>query len=181
MLKKKLIVGLGNVWTKYEKTKHNIWFKIIDHIANFSDATDFLFDSKFAWEIAVAKDGNYMIFFLKPHTFMNLSWDAVVKIAKYYDIEAKNILVIHDEIDLDPWKIKLKRNGWDNWHNGLKDISKKLATKEYRKLKMWVGRPEHKEQVVNYVLWKLPDSVLEYFYKNETLIFEYVRQFLINN
>lgn len=181
MLKRKLIVWLWNIWDKYENTKHNVWFKILDHVASFSESTDFLFDSKFNWELAITKDGKYMIFFLKPHTFMNLSWDSVSRLLSYYKIESKNMLVIHDEIDLDVWKIKLKRNGWDNWHNWLKDISRKIWTKEYRKLKMWVWRPHDRWHVVNYVLWKLPNSVLEHFYKNENIIFEYVRQFLINN
>ena len=181
MVKVKLIVWLWNPWQKYENTIHNIWFKIVELIANYSDGTDFLFDKKFNAEISIAKDGKYMIIFAKPQTFMNLSWDAVSKIANFYKIESKNILVIHDEIDLEPWKIKLKWNWWDNGHNWLKSITQKLWTNQYWKLKMWVWRPEHKSQVVNYVLWKLPKSVYEFFLKNEDLIYEYVRQFLVNN
>lgn len=181
MIKTKLIVWLWNPWEKYEDTKHNVWFKIIDMIAEHALGTDFLFDKKFNGKVSISKDGKYIIFFLKPETFMNLSWEAVSKISNFYKIEPKNILVIHDEIDLDPWKIKLKWNGWDNGHNGLKDISKKLWTNKYWKLKMWIWRPEDKSQVVNYVLWKLPKPVLEHFKKNEKVIYEYVRQFLINN
>ena len=181
MIKTKLIVGLGNPGEKYANTIHNIWFKIVELIADHADATDFLFDKKFNSEIAIAKDGKYMMIFAKPQTFMNLSGEAVSKIANFYKIEPKNILVIHDEIDLEPWKIKLKWNGGHNGHNGLKSIDKMLGTNQYWKLKMWVGRPEHKHQVVNYVLWKLPESVYNAFLKQEDLIYEYVRQFLVNN
>jgi len=181
MLKTKLIVWLWNPGIKYENTKHNIWFKIVDLIANYAGWTSFLFDKKFNAEISIAKDGKYMIIFAKPQTFMNLSGDAVSKIVNFYKIDNKDILVIHDEIDLEPWKIKLKWNWWDNGHNGLKSITQKLWTNQYWKLKMWVGRPEHKAQVVNYVLWKLPESVYEYFLKQEDMIYEYVRQFLVNN
>ena len=181
MVKIKVIVWLWNPWEEYENTRHNVWFKIVDMISDYSDGTDFLFDKKFNAKISVAKDGKYMIIFVKPQTFMNLSWDAVMKVINFYKIEFENLLVIHDEIDLEEWKIKLKWSGWDNGHNWLKDITKKLWTNKYWKLKMWVWRPEDKIQVVDYVLWKLPKSVLEHFQKNEQIIYEYVRQFLVNN
>jgi len=176
-----MIVWLGNPGEKYENTRHNIGFKIVELIADYADWTSFLYDKKFNAEISIAKDGKYMMIFVKPQTFMNLSGEAVAKVANYYKIDPKNILVIHDEIDLEPGKIKLKWNGWDNGHNWLKSITKMLGTNQYRKLKMWVWRPENKSQVVNYVLWKLPDSVYEAFLKQKDLIFEYVRQFLVNN
>ena len=180
-MKTKLIVGLGNPWDKYENTRHNIWFKIVDLIANYSEWTPFLFDKKFNGDISIAKDGKYMIIFVKPQTFMNLSWDCVSKVLNYYKIEPANMLVIHDEIDLDPGVVKLKWNGGDNWHNGLKDITKKCGTNKYWKLKMGVGRPQEKSQVVNFVLWKLEKTTREKFLEQEEMIYEYVRQFLVNN
>jgi len=180
-MKTKIVVWLWNPGEKYLNTKHNIWFKIVELISDYAEWITFLFDKKFNAEISIAKDGKYMIIFVKPQTFMNLSGEAVSKIANYYKVEPKDILVIHDEIDLEPWKIKLKWNGWDNWHNWLKSITKMLGTNQYWKLKMWVWRPEHKAQVVNYVLWKLPDSVYNYFLKQDDMIYEYLRQFLVNN
>ena len=179
-MKTKLIVWLWNPGEKYESTRHNIWFKIVDLISDYAWWTTFLFDKKFNADISIAKDGKYMIIFAKPQTFMNLSWESVSKIMNYYKILPENLLVIHDEIDLEPWIIKLKWNWWHNWHNGLKNIDKMIWTNKYWKLKMWVWRPEHKEQVVNYVLWKLPNSVLEHFQKSQTIIFDYIRQFLVN-
>jgi len=150
-------------------------------IWEYANSTDFLFDKKFNASISIVNDGKYLIIFAKPDTFMNLSWDAVSKILTFYKIEPKNLLVIHDEIDLQPWNIKIKWNGWDNGHNWLKDITKKIWTNQYWKLKMWVWRPEDKNQVVNYVLWKLSESILEHFKQNKAIIYEYVRQFLVNN
>ena len=180
-MKTKLIVGLWNPWDKYESTRHNIWFKIIDLIANYSEWTPFMFDKKFNGDISIAKHEKYMLIFVKPQTFMNLSWDCVSKVLNYYKIEAENMLVIHDEIDLDPGVVKLKWNGGDNGHNGLKDITRKCGTNKYWKLKMGVGRPQEKSQVVNFVLWKLEKGTWENFLKQEEMIYEYVRQFLVNN
>ena len=180
-MKTKLIVGLWNPGNQYEDTIHNIWFKIIDLVANYSEWTTFLFDNKFNANISIVRHKKYMIIFAKPQTFMNLSWDSISKILNYYKIEAENILVIHDEIDLDAGQIKLKWNWWDNGHNGLKDITKKIWTNKYWKLKMWVWRPPSKAQVVNYVLWKLEKSVYDKFLEQENFIYDYVRQFLINN
>lgn len=180
-MKTKLIVWLGNPWKKYEYTKHNIWFKILDIINYELTATNFLFDKKFNSELSIAKESKYMIIFLKPQTYMNLSWDAVLKIINYYNIESKNLLVMHDEIDLDPWNVKLKWNWWDNWHNWLKDITRKLWTNKYRKLKIWVWRPYDKLEVVNYVLWRLNKNTLESLINQKEYILDYVKQFLINN
>lgn len=180
-MKTKLIVWLWNPWKEYENTRHNVWFKIVENISNYADGTQFLFDKKFNWEISISKDWKYMIIFLKPQTFMNLSWDSVQKIVSYYDIDNKNILVLHDELDLEEWKIKLKWNGGDNWHNWLKDITKKIWTNQYWKLKIGIWRPEHKWDITNYVLWKLQKNTYNKLLEQEEFINEYVRQFLIAN
>jgi PTH1 family peptidyl-tRNA hydrolase len=180
-MKTKLIVWLGNPGAEYVNTRHNVGFKVLDLIQEYVEGTKFLFDKKFNAEVSIAKDGKYMIIMAKPQTYMNLSGEAVAKLLNYYKIDPKNLLVIHDEIDLEPGHIKLKWNWWHNGHNGLKNIDKMIWTNKYWRLKIWVWRPEHKYQVVNYVLWKLPDSVWEYIEKNKDLIFEYVRQFLVAN
>jgi len=180
-MKTKLILWLWNPWEQYKNTRHNIWFKIVELVANYSEWTSFMFDKKFNADISIVKHENYLIIFAKPQTFMNLSWDSANKIINYYKIKQENLLVIHDEIDLLAWQIKLKWNWWDNWHNWLKDISKKIWTNQYWKLKMWIWRPLNKNQVVNYVLWKLEKSTFEKFIKQEEIIYDYVRQFLVNN
>ncbi len=181
MLKTKLIVGLGNPGKEYELTRHNIGFIVVDWIADYADWTKFMFDKKFNAEISIAKDWKYMMIFAKPLTFMNLSWEAVAKLVNYYKIDTKNLLVIHDELDLAEWQIKLKWNGWHNGHNWLKSIDNKLWTNKYWRLKCWIWRPPEKWQVVDYVLWKLPKQTLENFENQKEYIFELVRQFLVAN
>lgn len=125
----KLIVWLGNPWKQYEKTRHNIGFVVLDTLIEKKD-----------------------VIFLKPQTFMNLSGEAVSKIANFYKITPENILIIHDEIDLPTGKIQLKL-GWSSaGHNWLKSIIEKLWTKDFRRLRIGVDRPATKEQVADYVL-----------------------------
>jgi len=176
-----VIVWLGNPWKEYENTRHNIWFKVVEWIADYAGWTKFLFDKKFNAEISIAKDGKYMMIFAKPQTYMNLSGDAVAKILNYYKIDPKNLLVIHDELDLPEGKVKLKWNWWHNGHNGLKSIDAKIWTNKYWRLKCGIWRPPEKWQVVDYVLWKLPDETLKKFEEQKDYIFELVRQFLVAN
>ena len=180
-MKTKLIVGLGNPGKEYENTRHNVGFKVLDLIKDYAEGTEFLFDKKFNAELSIAKDWKYMIIIAKPQTYMNLSWEAVAKILNYYKIDPKNLLVIHDELDLEPWYIKLKWNWGHNGHNGLKSIDKMIWTNKYWRLKIWIWRPDEKWKVVDYVLWKMPQEVWEHIEKNQDIIFEYVRQFLVNN
>ena len=181
MFKTKLIVGLWNPGKEYENTRHNIWFKIVERIAEYAEWTKFLFDKKFNAEISIAKDWKYMMIFAKPQTYMNLSGEAVAKILSYYKIDPKNLLVIHDELDLPPGQVKLKRNGGHNGHNWLKSIDAKIGTNKYWRLKWGIGRPPEKYQVVDYVLGKLPSEVLQKFEEQKDYIFELVRQFLVAN
>ena len=181
MVKTKLIVWLWNPGKEYENSRHNIWFKIIDWISDYADWTKFLFDKKFNADISIVKDWKYLMIFAKQMTNMNISWESIYKILNFYKIQTKNLQLIHDELDLDPGSIKLKWNWWDNWHNWVKNIIQKLWTKQYWKLKIWIWRPKEKYQVVNYVLWKLPDDVLEGLNNQKDLLFEYVRQFLVAN
>jgi len=181
MVKTKLIVWLWNPGKEYENTRHNIGFKIVEWIADYSDATKFMFDKKFNAQLAISKDWKYLLIFAKPYTYMNLSWDAVSKILSYYKIEPKNLLVIHDELDLPEGQLKLKWNWGHNWHNGLKSIEAKIWTNKYWRLKCWIWRPTEKYQVVNYVLWKLPNETLKKFEEQKDYIFELVRQFLVAN
>jgi len=181
MIKTKIIVWLWNPWKEYEDTRHNIWFKIVEWIADYAEWTKFLFDKKFNAEISIAKDGKYMMIFVKPQTFMNLSWESVSKIANFYKVESKNILVIHDELDLPEWQLKLKWNWGHNWHNWLKSIDNKLWTNKYWKIKCWIWRPSEKWEITNYVLWKISNTTLSKFEEQKDYLFELVRQFLVAN
>ena len=143
---KKLVVGLGNPGIEYKKSRHNIGFLVVDYLIDEFNASKV--SSKFKGELY--KVGDY--FFLKPLTFMNLSGESVR-------------IVIHDDIDLGVGALKFKKGGSSGGHNGLKSIDKNIGN-DYWRIRIGVGRPERKEQVVSYVLSDFKKSELECIEKN---------------
>ncbi len=180
-MKLKLIVGLGNPWNEYKLTRHNIWFIILDWFQNEFDFTTFLFNKKFNAEISTGKYRKWPTILVKPQTYMNLSWDTVKRIINFYKINPKDILVIHDDIDLSFGKIKLKWNGSHWWHNGIKDIIKKISTDKFWRLKLGIWRPKTKEEVVNYVLSNFKSEELDYRKKNKKIIFDKIDEFFVSS
>jgi len=139
-----LIVGLGNPGSEYEKTRHNIGFMVIDKLIEKSQARD-VSSSSFLGECY--KFQNH--FLLKPMTFMNLSGNSVVKVKNFYKQE--QVVVIHDDLDLPFGSLRFKRGGGHGGHNGLKSIDANIS-KEYIRVRMGIGKPEHKGEVSSYVL-----------------------------
>lgn len=174
----KLFVWIWNYPKNYEFTRHNIWFLILDYIKLNFWFSDFLINKKFNSELAYWKIENYDIVLMKPLTYVNLSWNAVVPFIRYYNINIKDLLVIHDDIDLEIWKIKLKFNWSHWWHNWIKDISNKLWTLEFRRLKYWIWRPSTKDEVSAYVLWKLSDIEIKIFEENKNNIINKIMEYL---
>jgi len=147
----KLIVGLGNPGREYEATRHNAGFWWVDEWARMNNV-NFKTDSKFHGMVARAALHGHEVHLLKPQTFMNVSGRAVVALALFYKILPDQILVVHDELDLPPGSAKLKLGGGHGGHNGLKDIIAHLGTKEFWRLRIGVGHPGDRAEVVNYVL-----------------------------
>jgi PTH1 family peptidyl-tRNA hydrolase len=147
----KLIVGLGNPGREYEATRHNAGFWWVDELARNSDA-NFRNDSKFHGLVARTALHGHEVHLLKPQTFMNVSGRAVVALALFYKILPDQILVVHDELDLPPGSAKLKLGGGHGGHNGLKDIIAHLGTKDFWRLRIGIGHPGERSEVVNYVL-----------------------------
>jgi PTH1 family peptidyl-tRNA hydrolase len=147
----KLIVGLGNPGREYEATRHNAGFWWVDELARNSDA-NFRNDSKFHGLVARTTLHGHEVHLLKPQTFMNVSGRAVVALALFYKILPDQILVVHDELDLPPGSAKLKLGGGHGGHNGLKDIIAQLGTKDFWRLRIGIGHPGERSEVVNYVL-----------------------------
>ena len=150
-----LIVGLGNPGKSFINNRHNIGYKVIDNIKlsyNFPN-----FTTKFKSEFSKSLLDKQIISLLKPITYMNNSGVAVKEIKEFYNIDVKNIYVIHDEIDLDQGRVKVKNGGGHNGHNGLKSIDK-LIGQEYNRVKVGVSRPSKiydekiNEDVSNWVL-----------------------------
>jgi len=139
-----LIVGLGNPGPNYEHTRHNIGFMVIDELIKRQNAQK-LSSSSFNGELF--KFSNH--FLLKPLTFMNLSGNSIAAVKKFYKID--NVVVIHDDLDLPFGTLRFKKGGGDGGHNGLKSTDEKIS-KDYVRVRMGIGKPEHKGEVVSYVL-----------------------------
>ena len=155
----KLIVGLGNPGKEYEKNRHNIGFLAVDYLIKEFNASKI--SSKFKGELF--KTNDYL--FLKPLTFMNLSGESVRLVKDFYKIDNENIIVIHDDIDLNLGALKFKRGGGSGGHNGLKSIDKHIGN-DYWRIRIGVGRPERKEEVVKYVLSNFSEEELNCIEKN---------------
>ncbi len=148
-----LIVGLANPGKEYEDTRHNAGAWFIDMLAEQTHS-QLRLDPKYHGLHALARVDNHACHLLIPTTFMNRSGQAVQACMNYHKIAPGSILVAHDDIDLPAGTIKLKFDGGDGGHNGLKDIIRHLHTKQFYRLRIGVGRPTHSKDVVDYVLDK---------------------------
>ena len=144
-----LLVGLGNPGAEYAKTRHNIGFMAVDEIVRRYDFPEFKPKGKGVLTSAVME--NEKILILKPHTFMNLSGEAVLGLCSFYKLTPKDIIVFHDDMDLPVGKVKVKRGGGNGGHNGLKSIDSHIGP-DYLRVRVGIGRPDGKADVVNWVL-----------------------------
>jgi len=143
-----LIVGLGNPGKQYEKTRHNIGFMLTDHLIGSSS-----YQSGFKGLYAQTKINNENCILLKPQTYMNLSGESVQPLLAFYKIPHENLIVVQDDIDQPFGAMRFHKNRGHGGHNGIKSITQSLATMDYIRLKMGVGRPAHPEfPVADYVL-----------------------------
>ena len=143
----RLIVGLGNPGAGYEDNRHNLGFWFIDALARDLNVT---LSPQGKFHGHVGRCGE--LWLLKPTTFMNRSGQSVVALARFYRILPDEILVVHDELDLQPGSIRLKQGGGNGGHNGLKDIQAHLTVPDFWRLRIGIGHPGDRNEVVNYVL-----------------------------
>lgn len=138
-----LLVGLGNPGEKYEGTRHNLGFEILDEFARkLGVHGSWFIDKKFKSQLIKVNEprtNNYQLLLVKPQTYMNLSGMAVLAVAKYYKIKPKDITVIHDELDLLLGHIKIRLGGSDAGHHGIESIIKKLGTEQFVRLRLGIG------------------------------------------
>ncbi len=147
MISPRLIVGLGNPGSEYEDNRHNLGFWFVDRLARELKLS-LVPQGKFFGRVARLDD----LWLLQPTTFMNRSGQAVASLARFYKIAPEEVLVVHDELDLQPGSIRLKSGGGNGGHNGLKDIQAHLATPDFWRLRLGIGHPGERNEVVNYVL-----------------------------
>lgn len=146
-----LIVGLGNPGPKYAATRHNVGYMAVDDV--LAADGDILRPLRgYKAEVAPLTIDGVPVLVVRPTTFMNLSGEAVAPLASALGIEADHVLVIHDELDLPPHKVRLKLGGSENGHNGLKSVSEKLGTRDYVRVRFGIGRPDKGESIPDYVL-----------------------------
>jgi PTH1 family peptidyl-tRNA hydrolase len=153
----RLVVGLGNPGGRYARNRHNIGFMAVDAIARRHRATGFR--NRFKGELAEVLIGGERALLLKPQTFMNASGESVGDAARFFKLLLSDIIVIHDEIDLRPGKLRVKRGGGSAGHNGLRSIDALLGP-DYWRVRIGVGHPGIKELVQPYVLQNFPGEEL---------------------
>jgi len=146
-----LIVGLGNPGDEYLKTRHNAGFLFLDALARDIGVV-FSYEAKFKAQLAKGFLAGRPVRLLKPQTYMNKSGYSVSACVKYFDIPESEVLIAHDELDLDSGVVRLKKNGGHGGHNGLRDIIASLSTKDFYRLRLGVGHPGDRSKVVDYVL-----------------------------
>ncbi|NMA91181.1 MAG: aminoacyl-tRNA hydrolase [Amphibacillus sp.] len=148
----KCIVGLGNPGRKYQKTRHNVGFMVIDELLN-----------RHGWSLDKKKfNGHYCleslygekVVLLQPQTYMNLSGDSVKPLLDFYQIEPNQLLVIYDDLDLPIGKVRLRQTGGHGGHNGMRSIIQTLGTKQFNRIRIGIDRPQTGITVTDYVLGK---------------------------
>jgi PTH1 family peptidyl-tRNA hydrolase len=144
-----LIAGLGNPGAKYESTRHNVGFAVVDLLAQrFGPAT---WQSKGKARLAQVRMGNEVVVLLKPMTFMNLSGEAVQATASFYKLDLDHVVVVHDDIDLKLGQLKLKQGGGHGGQNGVRDIARRMGA-EFSRVRCGVGRPRGTSDAASHVL-----------------------------
>jgi PTH1 family peptidyl-tRNA hydrolase len=154
-----LIIGLGNPGTKYERTRHNVGFLVLDELAELL-GEKFKTKKDLSGLVAETKMNNRSLELLKPTTFMNLSGEAAVKAAKFWRVPTKKITVIFDDVYLPLGQIRVRESGSAGGHNGMKSVIERLGTQEIRRVRIGVGQPPHPK-------FALDKWVLEKFNKED--------------
>jgi len=156
----KLIVGLGNPGPKYEVTRHNVGFLLLDEIA---DRYDIAWSGmKFDGVVGKGQIEQEECYLLKPQTFMNLSGQCIVAFMNYFKVTPADLIVINDELDLATGQVKTRTEGGHGGHNGVRNIIELMGTKDFHRIKVGIGKPSSREDgsPADWVLKPLPDSEL---------------------
>lgn len=146
----KIIVGLGNPGKEYENTRHNVGFKVMDLVSKKLNID--VNKAKFKGIIGSKGCLDKKIILCKPQTYMNLSGDCVQELLKYYKANIEDLIVIYDDIDIEVGKIRVRPSGSPGTHNGMKDITKKIGSKDFIRVRVGTGKPKEGRDLADYVL-----------------------------
>jgi PTH1 family peptidyl-tRNA hydrolase len=146
-----LVVGLGNPGPRYETTRHNVGFLVADILAE-RIGSGFKVHKKSGAEVTTGRLGGRSVVLAKPRTYMNESGRHVGPLAKFYSVAPADVVVLHDELDIDFGRIRLKFGGGEGGHNGLKSVASALGTKDFQRVRIGVGRPPGRQDPAAFVL-----------------------------
>ena len=146
----KLVVGLGNPGPEYARTRHNVGFLVADEVARSLGAT--FAAGKFSAEVAEGRLAGEKVLVVKPRTFMNRSGEAVGPLLRFWKAELGDVAVVHDDIELEPFRIQVKVGGGHAGHNGLKSLNAHLGSPDYARVRVGVGRPPPRMDPADWVL-----------------------------
>ena len=146
-----LVVGLGNPGPQYAKTRHNLGFMVADLLAGRIGA-QFKVHKRSGAEVVTGRLGHRPVVLAKPRTYMNESGRQVGPLANFYSVDPADVIVIHDELDIDFGRIRLKLGGGEGGHNGLRSIANALGTKNFQRVRIGVGRPPGRKEPAAFVL-----------------------------
>lgn len=151
-----LIVGLGNPEAEYARTRHNMGVDVINEIADEYKIA--ISREKFNGLYGLGEIEGEKVILLKPQTYMNLSGDSVIEFVNFYKIELSNVIVICDDIDTEPGKIRIRRKGGPGTHNGMKSVVGRLNSEEFPRIRVGIGNPKYKNDLINFVLENINDD-----------------------
>jgi peptidyl-tRNA hydrolase, PTH1 family len=148
-----LVAGLGNPGREYERTRHNLGWLVVDELARRHGGS---FRSKFSGQLSEVRFGDAKVALLKPETYMNESGRSIAGARKFFKVDPEALLVVHDDVDLDPERFQARRGGGLAGHNGLRSIAQAVGTNDFLRLRLGVGRPGRgdRRSVSDYVLAK---------------------------
>lgn len=149
-----LIVGLGNPESEYSMTRHNMGFDVVNILSN--DLGIEINKTGFKSIYGIGNIGEEKVILVKPQTYMNLSGEAIIEIKNFYKIDSRNIIVIYDDIDLEIGEIRIRKQGSPGTHNGMKSVVQSLATEDFPRVRVGIGKPDNDHDLINYVIGKIP-------------------------
>ena len=154
-----LIVGLGNPESEYARTRHNMGVDVINEIADKYKIA--ISREKFNGLYGLGEIEGEKVILLKPQTFMNLSGDSVVEFVNFYKIDINNVIVVYDDIDTNPGNIRIRKKGGPGTHNGMKSVVFRLQSEDFPRVRVGIGTPEYKNDLINYVIGNISDEEYE--------------------
>ncbi len=154
-----LIIGLGNPEEEYSKTRHNMGFNAINKIAEKYEIE--MKKTKFNGIYGRGNIEGEKVMLIKPQTYMNLSGKCVKEFLDFYKIEREKMIIIYDDMDVEPGKIKIRKQGSAGSHNGMKSVISEIQTQEFPRIRIGIGRPIHENDKINYVIGNIPEEEME--------------------